>query len=165
MGQEDTFWIYERLVDLLCEPYITLFVAVHSKAEFRNQPFPISEKHLTRIFTEHVWRQYLNEYEAFLLTKVDKTGHLENGIVYYDYNPGQEKYARRVVRDLARKFDQTARFPNAGIVEDVVLRDSKASYFIQLADVLAYSVYQLSLQTFVVPDSTAERLRQKIGQR
>jgi hypothetical protein len=158
MSQEDTSWIYQRLVDLLCEPHITLFVAVHSKAEFRNQPFPVSEKHLTRVFTEHVWRQYLNEYEAFLLTKSDTTGQPENGIVYYDCNPGHEKYVRRVVRDIARKFDQTACFPQAGIVEDVVFRDSQASYFIQLADVLAYSVYQSSLQTFTVP----ERLREKI---
>jgi hypothetical protein len=165
MSQEDTFWIYERLVDILCEPYTTLFVAVHSKAEFRNQRFPISEKHLTRIFTEQVWRHYLNEYEAFLLAKADKTGHPENGIVYYDCNPGHEKYVRRVVRDLARKFDQTVRFPNAGIVEDVVFRDSTASYFIQLADMLAYSVYQFSSRTFTVPNNIAERLWQKSQRR
>jgi len=166
LSLEDTMWIYDRLVDALCDPAVTLLVGVYSKSEFRQQRHPLSAKHPARAFTEQVWRDYLGKLEDRLFQITEETGYPENAIVYYDANPGHEKYVRRVVRGLARKYDEKARFPGAGVVEDVVLRDSKTSYPIQLADVLAYSVFQLSLQTRsrqrIVTDATAERLRQKI---
>lgn len=164
--QQDTIWIYDRLVDILCDPAVTLLVGVYSKSEFRQQRHPLSAKHLTRAFTEQIWRDYLGKLEDRLFKITKETGYPENAIVYYDANPGHEKYVRRAVRDLARKYDEKAPFPGAGVIEDVVLRDSKTSYLIQLADVLAYSVFQLSLQTRsrqrIVTDATAERLRRKI---
>ena len=131
--------IYERLVDLLCEPQLNLFVTVHSKAEFRRDQSSLSEKHLIRAFSERVWRQYLYDYERYLLEKTRLIGHPQNALLYFDSNPSQEKYIRRLTRDFARRFDQQGSFPNAGIVEDIIFRDSKTSYLIQLADILAFS--------------------------
>jgi hypothetical protein len=165
---EDTIWIYDRLVDLLCDPAVSLLVGIYSKSEFEQEKYPLSAKHLVRAFTERVWRDYLGKLEDRLLEISERAGYPENAIVYYDANPGHEKYVRRVVRDYAKKYDEKAHFPSAGIVEDVILRDSKTSYPIQLADVLAYSVFQISPQTRsrhpTVTDATAERLQRKIAE-
>lgn len=164
---QDTMWIYDRLVDLLCDPAVYLLAGVYSKSDFSKGEYGISAKHLVRSFTERVWRDYLGKLEDRLLDRTERAGQPENAIVYYDANPGHEKYIRRVVREFSRKYDEKARFPGAGIVEDVILRDSKTSFLIQLADVLAYSVFQMSVHSGskqrILTDAIVERIRRKIG--
>lgn len=142
---------------------------VHSKAEFRRNEGAISEKHLVRAFTERVWRQYLFDYERYLLEKAQRTAQPQNAIIYFDSNPGQEKHIRRIVREFARRFDQQGSFPNAGIVEDVVFRDSKTSYLIQLADILAFSMYRISsrrsAEDSIMTKDMKDRLVRKIQER
>lgn len=161
--------IYERLVDLLCEPQLNLFVTVHSKAEFRRDQSSLSEKHLIRAFSERVWRQYLYDYERYLLEQTRLIGHSQNALLYFDSNPSQEKYIRRITRDFARRFDQQDSFPNAGIVEDIIFRDSKTSYLIQLADILAFSMHRITLRGDmdepILTEQTINRLVQKIQER
>ncbi|VFM95215.1 MAG: hypothetical protein BECKG1743D_GA0114223_1004111 [Candidatus Kentron sp. G] len=114
------------------------------------------------MFTEHVWRSYLSDLEDLLVKKAERTGYPWNAIVYFDANPAHEKHVRKTVREFARKYGTL--FPGAGIIEDVILRDSKTSHLIQLADVLAYSVFQMTLKTPIIPDDLLARLRRKIEQ-
>lgn len=161
LQQEDMLWIYDRFVDLLCDSSVTLLVGGYSKEKFKQQGYSTSEaKHLTRAFTEHVWRRYFYELEDLLAEKTKQTEQPQNAIVYYDSNPGHEKYIRRIVREFSRKDDATG----VGIVEDIILRDSKTSHLIQLADVLAYSVAQMSSRRPVIPSVTGKRLTEKIQQ-
>lgn len=161
--------IYDCLIELLCDPTVNLFVSIHSKAEFRQDQHTLADKHLVRAFTKRVWRQYLFDYEKFLLQETQRTGQPLNAIIYFDSSPGQEKYVREIVREFARKIGTEASFPNAGIVEDIVFRDSKTSYFIQLADVLAFSAYHMSVLGWggqhIVSENTRERLMRKIHER
>jgi hypothetical protein len=88
-------------------------------------------------------REYLTAYETYLLEKTSKTQCPQTALIYFDFNPSQEKHVRQIVREYSRKFDRQTRFPSAGIVEGVIFRDSTASYFIQLADMLAFSINRI----------------------
>lgn len=163
----DLEWIYNEITDLICTPLIECFAIVKSKKEFKKSQFQPKAKKLTRFLDERIWREYLTMYEAYLLEKTIKTQCPQTALIYFDFNPGQEKHVRQMVREFSRKFDHQTRFPSAGIVEDVVFRDSKASYFIQLADILAFSISRIVTgkgehDVFTINSINQERLKAKI---
>lgn len=122
-------WIYDRLIDLLCDPAIKLFISIHSKAEFRRLQPALEDKYLVKPFTRHLWKKYLFSYEEYLIQKTKRTSRPANAILYFDSNPGQEKLVRGIVREFAEKTGTEERLAAAGLVEDVIFRDSKTSYF------------------------------------
>lgn len=72
-----------------------------------------------------------------------------------------------MIRERFRRFDLQSEFPGAGIVEDVVFRDSHSSYFIQLADILAFTVSRLvsgrrDNDVFGIKPEIASKLKAKI---
>jgi len=164
----DLVWIHERLIDLICSPLVEAFVSIKWKQDFRTTHAHLKEKQLPKAFSEEIWREFLTNYEAYLFLKSKRTGRPQTALLYGDSNPGQEKYIRKIVREFARKFNETSEFPQAGIVEDIIFRDSMTAPFLQLADVLAFSlnrivtggkgddVFQMSLEI-------RERLKIKIG--
>ena len=98
---------------------------------------------MIKTFNDQIWRELLLKFDHFLCENSTRTKSVQNGIIYFDYNPGQEKYVRKIIREFSRKYDQELDFAEAGIIEDVVFRDSKTSYFIQLADILAFSANRI----------------------
>lgn len=132
---DDQRWICESLLDLICDELkADLFVLAKSKREFLHR-HPMSMSNPTKIFREETWRGYLSLYEEALLLKSRELGSPQTGLVFYDRN--QEKYIRKLVREFTRKFDEQGEFPGYGLIEDVLFYNSKASFFIQLADFLA----------------------------
>lgn len=106
-------------------------------------------------------------YENYLHDKSRATKQPQNGLVYFDRNPSQEKYIKQMVRERSRKFDIQSEYPEGGIVEDVVFRDSHSSYFIQLADILAFTVSRLitgrgNNDVFDIEPEIVSRLKAKI---
>jgi Protein of unknown function (DUF3800) len=163
----DLEWIYNQIIDLICAPLIECFAIVKSKKEFKKSQFQPKTKNLIRLLDERIWREYLTAYETYLLEKTGKTQRPQTALIYFDFNPSQEKHVRQIVREFSRKFDRQARFPSAGIVEDVIFRDSKASYFIQLADILAFSISRIVTgkgehDVFSITSINQERLKAKI---
>lgn len=148
LSRLDRIAIYNGIVDLLCDAAVNLFVVVCEKEKGQWGLNPqdagsIPHKQYPRVFIEWIWKQYLSDYEMYLVKKTERTGQPENAILYFDSNPCQEKYIRRVVRNYTQKYAPEDHFKNTGIVEEIVFRDSKSSYMIQLADVLACSVNQM----------------------
>jgi hypothetical protein len=163
----DLEWIYTQIVDLICTPLIECFAIVKSKKEFKKSQFQPKVKNLIRLLDEKIWREYLTFYETYLLEKTSKTQSPQTALIYFDFNPGQEKHVRQMVREFSRKFDHQARSPSAGIVEDIIFRDSKTSYFIQLADILAFSINRIvtgksERDVFEINSINLERLTEKI---
>lgn len=140
LNPNDLEWIYQQTITLICdELQSNIFVVVKSKEEYRRRF--INGKNITKLFNQEAWTEFLSIYEGHLLEKSGLKKHPETGIIFFDSN--QEKYVRKIVRQFSRKFDQRSQFPPAGIIEDVIFRDSKASYFIQMADVAAFSIYRI----------------------
>ncbi len=122
---------------------------------------------MIKTFTEGTWREFLSMYEQHLLEKSEKFGYPHHAIVHFDFNPGQERHVRKIVREFSRKLTVQFDFPTAGIVEDIVFRDSKSSYFIQLADVLAFSINRIvggqkQNDVFTIQRSIVEKLGAKV---
>lgn len=140
LSPHDLKWIYNQSIDLICDKLnLALFVVVKSKKEFRNRQ--IQSRNLIKLFNQEAWTEYLLMYEEYLTKKSIATKHPQTGLVYFDSN--QEKYVRKIVRQFSRKFDQQSEYPPSGIIEDVIFRDSEASYFIQLADIIAFSINRI----------------------
>ena len=106
-------------------------------------------------------------YDQHLLERSHKIGRPETGIIYSDVNSSQEKYIRRIVKHFSTRFDEGAKWSGAGIIEDVVFRNSETSKFIQLADILACSVGKMlhgrkRTDVITIPARISEKLRHKI---
>lgn len=158
--------IYTGIVNILCESPIQLFATVKSKNEFRNRYSQLN-KNSVKLFSEEIWREFLSIYENYLHDKSRATKQPQNGLIYFDRNPSQEKYIKQMVRERFRKFDIQSEYPEGGIVEDVVFRDSHSSYFIQLADILAFTVSRLitgrgNNDVFPIKPEIISRLKAKI---
>lgn len=158
--------IHTGIVNILCESQVQLFANVKSKNEFRKR-YNLLNKNSVKLFSEEIWRDFLSSYEKHLLDKSSESKHPQNGLIYYDRNPSQEKYIRQMIRERFRRFDLQSEFPGAGIVEDVVFRDSHSSYFIQLADILAFTVSRLvsgrgDNDVFGIKPEIASKLKAKI---
>jgi Protein of unknown function (DUF3800) len=158
--------IYIDIVNILCESPIQLFATVKSKDEFRTRYSQLN-KNSVKIFNEEIWKEFLSIYENYLVDKSRANKHPQNGIIYFDRNPAQDKHIRKIIRERFRRFDTRSEFPAAGIVEDVVLCDSHSSYFIQLADILAFTVSRLltgrgNNDVFSIKPEIATKLRAKI---
>lgn len=144
---------------------LSLFVVVRSKEEFkRRQTY---DRNPIKIFTQEIWTEYLSMYEEYLIEKSVATKNPHTGLIYFDLN--QEKYVRKIVRQFARKFNQQSTYPSAGIIEDVIFRDSKVSYFIQIADIVAFSINRIvkrrTHDVFIIEPMIAEKLKSKIKNR
>jgi len=168
LGPFDLSWIHDRFIELICDPRVEIFVLIKSKKTFREQTPYLELKNLIKPFNEQVWKEYLLKYEEYLLRESKDLNVPQNAMVYYDFNPAQEKTSRKILREFSRKFDPQALFPSAGIIDDIVFRDSKTSYFLQLADVLAFSVNRIFFgkekkDVFEVNPGTANKLKQKLG--
>ncbi|MFH0774888.1 MAG: DUF3800 domain-containing protein [bacterium] len=137
LHSNDLKWIYNQTIDLICDNLsLSLFVVVRSKEEFkRRQTY---DRNPIKIFTQEIWTEYLSMYEEYLIEKSVATKNPHTGLIYFDLN--QEKYVRKIVRQFARKFNQQSTYPSAGIIEDVIFRDSKVSYFIQIADIVLHFI-------------------------
>lgn len=162
---EDLEWIYDQLTSLICDPLVENFAVIKSKIELKSHA-QTNTKNMIRVFTERTWREFLSMYEQHILEKSKRSGHPQNAIVYFDFNPGQERHVRKIVREFSRKLNIQLEFPTAGIVEDVIFRDSKSSHFIQLADVLAFSISRIVTgqkgnDAFTIKRSIIEKLEAK----
>jgi hypothetical protein len=135
--------IYERILDLLCDAKIELFASAFRKTDFLSKFQSPDLQHLVKPFNEHSWREFLRTYNQYLVGLAETSDQSQNGIVYFDHDPGQEKTVRKIVREFARALDRQSSHPGGGIIEDPILRDSKESFIIQIADILAYSVCRL----------------------
>jgi hypothetical protein len=167
LGPYDLEWIYEQVIKLICDSLVELFVVAKSKDEFRRPQPGMKIEHLARVFNERIWIEYLSMYEQYLIEKSGRRQYPQTALIYFDFNPGQEKPVRKMVREFSRKFDQQSPYPAAGIVEDVVFRDSKGSYFVQLADVLAFSMNRIITRrgqhdVFSIKPKIVEGLKSKV---
>ncbi|MCI4625972.1 MAG: DUF3800 domain-containing protein [Candidatus Magnetoovum sp. WYHC-5] len=136
--------IYLRIITLLFSNNVKFFVLIKSKEKFLKEKKldthtpnkKIIEK-LNIEFLEYCWNTYLDSYEEYLINKSLQTGIQQNGLIYYDKN--HEKYVRRIVRNFSRKTNATNQIPFSGIIEDPIFVNSKSSFMIQLADIIAYT--------------------------
>lgn len=156
--------IHENIINILCESPIELFASVKSKKEFKERYNPASNPNAIKVFTQEIWRDFLSTYEEHLFDKSRKNESPENGLIYFDRNQGQEKYIRKIVREY---FHKEPTYPGAGIVEDPVFLDSHNSYFIQLSDILAFTISRLvcgrgNKDVFVINPEIASKLKTKI---
>ncbi len=163
LHSDDLKWIYNQTIDLICDKLsLTLFVVVKSKEEFKRRQ--VYGRNLIKNFTQEIWTEYLSMYEQYLIEKSIAIKHPQTGLIYYDLN--QEKHVRKIVRQFARKFDQQSTCPSAGIIEDVIFRASKASYFVQLADIVAFSINRIIKRgmhdVFIIEPIMAEKIESKI---
>lgn len=143
---KDLAWIYEQCLDIICDASTTLFVTRQSKRKFeKRQEQKASKKNLIRIFNKRIWTEYLSMYDNYLLHKSEYSSQQQTALIYSDVNSSQEKYIRKVVRTFSARFDKQSELSGAGIVEDVIFRNSKSSYFIQMADILAFSVNRMTM--------------------
>jgi hypothetical protein len=159
--------IYERLLDLLCDTKVELFAGVFSKTDFLSKFQSPDLQRLVKPFNEHSWREFLRAYDQYLVDLAESSDQPQNGIVYFDRDPGQEKTVRKVVREFARAISKDSSHPSAGIIEDPILRDSKESFIIQMADILAYSVYRLvsgpnNYDVIKIGEESSVRLKQRL---
>lgn len=164
LAPSDLEEIHKHIISILCESPIELFASVKSKKEFKERYNPSANPNAIKVFTQEIWREFLSNYEEYLFDKSRKNEHPENGLVYFDRNPGQEKYIRKIVREY---FHKEPKFPGAGIVEDPVFVDSHSSYFIQLSDILAFTISRLvcgkgNKDIFAIDSEIASKLQTKI---
>lgn len=134
--------IYEQVMHLLTDTPVKLFAVLHDKSEFRLQQETLSEDKLPGRLVEFSCRALLTSFEKHLVDSSDETEFPVNGLVFYDRNQ-REKLVKLTVREFARKYDEERKYPGAGIVEDVRVMDSTTSYFLQLADFLAFSIRRI----------------------
>ena len=165
LSYDDSLWIYEQLIGLICNPHVELFMVAASKQKFMaRQPQAAIDK-LIRVFTERVWREFLSAFEQHLVDQSQREGRPQTGLLYVDGK--DNKYVRRLVREYAKKFDERAPYRGAGLIEDVVFRDSRNSYFVQLADTLAFSMGRIVtgheyVSEIVISPAVADKLRAKV---
>jgi hypothetical protein len=167
-SSEDLFWIYNQFIDIICDPYINLFVITHSKKEFKKSQNQTTIKNLPKLFSKWIWMEYLSMYNNYLLYKSEKSEKNETGIIYCDTNHGQAKYIREIVKSFSLKFDKSSKLSGAGIVEDVIFLDSKSSYFIQLSDILATTIKKivtgkLDGDKFEIKPEAVKKIKDKIN--
>ncbi len=159
--------IYKQAIDLICDEFkAKFFVIAKSKDAFRKRF--VQGKNLIKLFNQEIWTEYLTMFEEYLIRKSETTKQPQNGLIYFDSN--QEKFVRKIIRQFSRKFDQQVPFPGTGIIEDVVFRDSKVSYFIQMADILAFSINRIitgrgKQDDFAINPSVITKLKSKIEQK
>lgn len=139
LSQSAVQWIYGNLLSLIFDLDIHRFVVVQSKQEFLKGR-PASDS-LKKDFQQIVWNTFLTEIEQHLLHKFNVSKNVETGLIYMDGKP--DKHIRKAVLRFARKYDSDQVQPNVGIIEAPIFVDSQMSSFIQLADILAYSVNSL----------------------
>lgn len=140
LTSEEQEQIYNQAIDLISDEFHSkFFVIAKSKESFKGKF--IQDKNLGKVFNQEIWTEYLAMFEEYLIKKSETTKQPQTGLIYFDSN--QEKFVRKMTRQFSKKFDQQALFPGTGIVEDVIFRDSKASYFIQMADILAFSINRI----------------------
>jgi len=162
----DQQWICERLVELIADELkVECFISSKSKTSFRHR-HTIPMLNPAKIFRQEIWSEYLSSYERYLMDKTEKLGHPQTGMIFYDKN--HEKYVRSFVRRFTRKFDVKSPFLGAGLIEDVVFYDSRASLFIQLADFLSsFSLRKVRGKSrkdaFVITREMIDKLQSKVG--
>jgi hypothetical protein len=166
-SHKDLAWIYESYVELLCDPMVNLFVMSQSKREFKKKIQEENRKKLTKIFNIWLWTEYLSKYEEYLWEKSRESGYPQTGLAYFDENPSQKKYVNLIFKKFSMRFNQESKFPGYGFIENIIFCDSKISYFIQLADILAYSVNKLKIKNerqgaFRISPSVETKLYDKI---
>lgn len=159
--------VYERILDLLCDAKVELFASAFRKADFLKKFQSPDFKRLVKPFIGHSWREFLRTYNQYLIDLAETSGQPQNGIIHFDRDPGQEKIVRQLVREFARVINQESSHPGAGIIEDPVFRDSKESFIIQMADILAYSVYRLvcgpsNYDVIGISEESGVRLKQRL---
>ncbi|MDY6994927.1 MAG: DUF3800 domain-containing protein [Pseudomonadota bacterium] len=165
---EDLLNIYIQLIDLICLPAVSPFATIKSKNHFRQYYGPKTPKEiLIKQFNKDVWNSFLLMYDEFLYKKSVDHQTPQTAIVYSDNNSGQEKQIRATIREFARRYNTQRPFPETGIVEDVIFRDSKSSPLIQLTDVLAFSLTKLkvgksSSDVIEIPVGIKDRLMKKL---
>ena len=108
-------------------------------------------------------------YNNYLLYESKHGNKQQTALIYSDVNSSQEKYIRKVVKTFSTRFDKQSELSGAGIVEDVVFRNSKSSYFIQLADILAFSINRMTMgkgkkDRFEIRPEIIEKLKEKINE-
>ncbi|MCF7939849.1 MAG: DUF3800 domain-containing protein [Spirochaetales bacterium] len=87
------------------------------------------------------WKRFIQRYDTYLKKEDAK------GMVFAD--DGNETLIRNLVRKM-RKYNPvpsrySSNYKNVvtdNIIEDPILRDSKHSYFIQVADIITYALFQ-----------------------
>ncbi len=164
LTSEEQEQIYNQTIDLISdELHSKFFVIAKSKEIFRGKF--IQGKNLIKHFNQEIWTEYLTMFEEYLIKKSEKTQQPQTGLIYFDSN--QEKFVRKIVRQFSRKYDQQVLFPGTGIIEDVVFRDSKASYFIQMADILAFSINRIitgrgKQDDFAINPAVIKKIKSKI---
>ncbi|HDS74014.1 MAG TPA: DUF3800 domain-containing protein [Firmicutes bacterium] len=90
---------------------------------------------------EWAWKCFIQRFENFL-----KKDGSQTGIIFADDT--NEVKIRRLLRTMRhynpipRKYGNTYSAPVANIIEDPVMRDSKQSYFVQVSDMIAHSLYR-----------------------
>ncbi len=157
--------IHKEIVNIICESPINLFASIKSKKEFKERYNPLSNPNAIKVFTQEIWRYFLSSYEEHLLDKSRQNEQPENRLVYVDSsNSKQEGHIRKIVREY---FHKEPKFPGAGIVEYPVFLDSHSSYFIQLSDILAFTISRLvcgkgNKDIFAIDPEIAARLKTKI---
>jgi hypothetical protein len=167
--KENLLNIYIQLIDLICLPSVHLFAVIKNKQDFRKYYGTHTQKKiLMKQFSKDIWNSILLMYDEFLYKKSLDRKTSQTAIVYSDNNPGQERLIRSTIREFARRYDTQSLFPEAGIIEDVVFKDSKSSPLIQLADVLAFSLTKLEVgksasDVIEVPSTIKNRLVEKLG--
>lgn len=163
----DVQWVYEQFINIICDPMTALFAISLSKEQFREGQNQSNHKQLIKLFSQKVWNDYLAMYNEHLLEKSRYTGNVETGIVYSDMNHSQGKYIRRIVKQYSESFTPDTPFSGSGIIEDVVFRDSATSKFIQLSDILVYSVRKVMTgqqagDFIVISDEVRSQLTAKV---
>jgi len=159
--------IYENIIELICDPLTNLFVVVQSKKEFLKHQSYKNPKSIIKIFNERVWFEYLSMYEHFLIEKANRCECAQTALIYSDVTSSQEKYIRRATKKFSIRFSHHSKYPGTGIVEDVIFRDSMSSYFIQFADILAFSMNRIMMTTkkedvITVKPEIVNKLKKKI---
>ncbi len=169
---KDLKWIYNKLINLICdELHSNIFAVFKSKEEFKNkniQDINVKSKKLIKVFREEIWMEYLSVYEKYLIKKSIRNECSQTALIYCDKTPCKEKYIRNTVNLFSRKFDKQSKYISTGIVEDIIFRDSKMVYFIQLADIIAYSINRILKKEsesgiFSIEVEIIEKLKDRIG--
>lgn len=141
LSPKETQRIYESLIELIFDTHIQRYIIVQSKPDLRRKHPTSNQNILQKELGQQVWQTLLSKFEQEMINSTQRTNQVTNGLIYMDGQPN--KQINRVVRIAARKFDQEQSYPNVGIVESPVYLNSKDSTFIQLADILAYSVNRI----------------------
>lgn len=166
----DSLWIYRQYLELICDPLVNVFIIQQSKQMFK-QRYNEQQKprNIIKLFNEWIWMEYLSMYEGYLLFQSNRYNHPLTGMIYCDTSHSQQKYIRKVVRRFSSRINEQSPISGAGIVEDVIFRDSKISKFIQLSDILAFSISRILTgrgknDEFEISPNLREKLLSKVNE-